>query len=91
MELIVHSPHKSFGSSNDGNTSRRFFENPALSSDITGVKGRIDTLFLCTISREATNQDLICIFNSYVGAKFSINSGQWHLSLLYGDCHHCGV
>lgn len=37
MGLIVDQPKQNMGTSNDGNTARRFFENPQLTSDITGV------------------------------------------------------
>ncbi|KAJ4431291.1 hypothetical protein ANN_19888 [Periplaneta americana] len=37
MGLLVDKPKPGFGNTNDGNTSRRFFENPALSASITGV------------------------------------------------------
>ncbi|KAK5641968.1 hypothetical protein RI129_010515 [Pyrocoelia pectoralis] len=35
--LIVDMPKSNFGNTNDGNTSRRFFENPGLASEITGI------------------------------------------------------
>ncbi|GBP18914.1 hypothetical protein EVAR_20446_1 [Eumeta japonica] len=35
--LLVDMPKANFGNTNDGNTSRRFFEDPKLSSDITGI------------------------------------------------------
>lgn len=35
--LTVDKPKPGFGSSNDGNTARRFFNNPELASDITDV------------------------------------------------------
>lgn len=35
--LLVDMPKPNFGNTNDGNTSRRFFENPRLAADITGV------------------------------------------------------
>lgn len=35
--LIIDKPKPGYGSSNDGNTARRFFYNPDLSSEITGV------------------------------------------------------
>lgn len=42
MGLIVDKPKPGYGSTNDGNTARRFFYNPDLSSQITGVdKGLI--------------------------------------------------
>lgn len=33
---IIDMPKSNFGNTNDGNTSRRFFENPKLASEITG-------------------------------------------------------
>lgn len=35
--LLVDMPKANFGNTNDGNTSRRFFENPKLASEITGI------------------------------------------------------
>lgn len=35
--LIVDVPKPGFGNSNDGNTARRFFSNPELSAEITGI------------------------------------------------------
>lgn len=35
--LLVDMPKANFGNTNDGNTSRRFFENPELASEITGI------------------------------------------------------
>lgn len=35
--LIIDMPKSNFGNTNDGNTSRRFFENPKLASEITGI------------------------------------------------------
>lgn len=37
LGLIVDQPKQNYGSSNDGNTARRFFENSELSSKLTGV------------------------------------------------------
>lgn len=37
MALLVDKPKQGFGSTNDGNTARRFFQNPQKSSEITGV------------------------------------------------------
>lgn len=37
MGLIVDKPKPGYGSTNDGNTARRFFQNPELSSSITGI------------------------------------------------------
>ncbi len=35
--LLVDMPKANFGNTNDGNTSRRFFENTELAADITGI------------------------------------------------------
>ncbi|KAJ4425626.1 hypothetical protein ANN_27822 [Periplaneta americana] len=45
LALDVDSPKQGYGSSNDGNTARRFFENSAVSSEITGVDEEIITRF----------------------------------------------
>lgn len=37
MGLIVDIPKPGFGNTNDGNTSRRFFANPVLAAEITGL------------------------------------------------------
>jgi hypothetical protein len=37
LGLIVDVPKQGYGNTNDGNSARRFFENPALVSEITGV------------------------------------------------------
>lgn len=37
MGLTVDQPKPGFGSTNDGNTARKFFSNPQLSAEITGV------------------------------------------------------
>lgn len=35
--LIIDMPKANFGNTNDGNTSRRFFDNPSLAAEITGI------------------------------------------------------
>ncbi|CAH1109853.1 unnamed protein product [Psylliodes chrysocephalus] len=35
--LLIDMPKSNFGNTNDGNTSRRFFENPTLAAEITGI------------------------------------------------------
>lgn len=37
LGLIVDKPKPGYGSTNDGNTARRFFQNPDISADITGI------------------------------------------------------
>lgn len=45
LGLIVDQPKPGFGSSNDGNTARRFFQNATISAEITGVDVRLITRF----------------------------------------------
>lgn len=37
MGLVVDQPKQGGGNSNDGNTARKFFKNPLLVSQITGI------------------------------------------------------
>lgn len=41
LGLIVDKPKPGFGSTNDGNTARRFFANPALTAQITGLNEKL--------------------------------------------------
>ena len=41
MGLIVDKPKPGFGSTNDGNTARRFFANPKVTSEITGIDEKL--------------------------------------------------
>lgn len=41
MGILVDIPRQGFGNTNDGNTSRRFFLDPELSSDITGLDKKL--------------------------------------------------
>ena len=41
LGLIVDRPKPGYGSSNDGNTARRFFQNAAISAEITGVDEKL--------------------------------------------------
>lgn len=45
MGLLVDVPKPGFGTTNDGNTARRFFASPQLSSEITGVDERLISNF----------------------------------------------
>ena len=41
MGILVDIPKVGFGNTNNGNTSRRFFNDPETSADITGVDFRL--------------------------------------------------
>ncbi|CAG9840790.1 unnamed protein product [Diabrotica balteata] len=45
MDLLVHIPKAGYGNSNDGNTSRRFFQNTECSSCITGINRELINRF----------------------------------------------
>ncbi|CAH1098833.1 unnamed protein product [Psylliodes chrysocephalus] len=48
--LIVDMPKIGFGNSNSGNNSRRFFSDPNLAAEITGIKNIPNRLQRCTWS-----------------------------------------
>lgn len=66
LGLIIDKPLHCYGSSNDGNTARRFFENPELTSSITGIDINILKRFkiiLATInSKKQINVDKFEMF-----------------------------
>ncbi|CAH1102018.1 unnamed protein product [Psylliodes chrysocephalus] len=39
--LLIDMPKSNFGNRNDGNTSRRFFENPTLAAELTGISYKL--------------------------------------------------
>src|SRR5205814_6828983 len=62
LGLIVDKPKPGYGSSNDGNTARRFFQNPSISSQVTGVDedliNRFGVILITFSSGYAINIDL---------------------------------
>lgn len=57
MGLIVDKPKSGFRSTNDGNTARRFFSNPELSAEITGVDKNFNTILRIIYSGRKINND----------------------------------
>ena len=61
MGLIVDVPKQGFGTSNDGNTARRFFSNPRLAAAITGIDediiGRFRTILISINSDYTINAE----------------------------------
>lgn len=68
MGLLVDIPKAGFGNTNDGNTSRRFFSNPEISSRITGVD--INLIKKCSVILETLSSGL------------KINTQKGHCSIL---------
>lgn len=61
--LLVDIPKPGFGTTNDGNTARRFFDNPSLSADITGVDEELIRRFATILKT--------------ISSGFSINIGEF--------------
>ena len=66
LGLIIDKPLHGYGSSNDGNTARRFFENPELTSSITGIDlnilKRFKIILAAINSKKQINADKFKIF-----------------------------
>lgn len=58
MGLLVDMPKQGSGTTNDGNTARRFFQNPKLSSDITGIRQEIIEHFAIILETMASGYDV---------------------------------
>lgn len=50
LGLIIDKPKPGYGSTNDGNTARRFFENSSISAEITGVHEDLIKRFQASLS-----------------------------------------
>lgn len=79
--LIVDRPKPGFGSSNDGNTARRFFENAEVSASITGIDINIIRKFrniMCIIS--SGYEINLELFKSYLHdtAKLYVKEYPWY-------------
>lgn len=81
MGLIVDKPKPVFGSTNDGNTARRFFNNPKTFSSITGVDEEIISRFyviLLTISSSYYINIEPCQNYCYETAQKFVNLYMWY-------------
>ena len=66
MGLIVDRPKPGFGSTNDGNTARKFFLNPQISADITGLDERLISRFSVLLQALASGYEInITEFEKY--------------------------
>lgn len=79
--LLIDMPKANFGNTNDGNTSRRFFENTQLAAEITGINHELIhrcKVILETISSghkiDATKYDAYALDT----AKLYVNEYGWH-------------
>lgn len=79
--MIVDRPKANYGNTNDGNTSRRFFENPALAADITGID--YELIYRLKVILETISSGHIIDVQKYDAyaietAKTYINLYPWH-------------
>lgn len=81
MSLLVDIPKQGYGNTNDGNTARRFFANPELSSNITGVNQTVikhfDTVLRTITCGYAINVEA---FENYCAhlAQLFVNEYSWY-------------
>lgn len=67
MGLIIDRPKPGFGSTNDGNTARRFFKNHETSASITGLNNELLKRFYVMLTTLASGYDIhVEIFEAYV-------------------------
>lgn len=79
--LVVDQPKQSFGTSNDGNTARRFFENPKKSAEITGIDEILISRFSTILHTLSSGYEInIEKFNNYSNetAKMFIDLYGWY-------------
>lgn len=79
--LLIDMPKSNYGNTNDGNTSRRFFENPQLASDITGVN--FDLIYRLKVILETISSGYIIDVKKYDEyaldtAKLYVQHYWWH-------------
>lgn len=66
MGLLVDVPKPGFGTTNDGNTARRFFNNPKLAATITGIDEELITRFGVILKTISSGYNInITEFNTY--------------------------
>lgn len=82
MGLIVDKPKPGFGSSNDGNTARRFFKNAEMSAQITGLDVEIIKQFDVILRTLSSGFEINLVeFN-----KFCLETRRHYLSLYSWYC-----
>lgn len=94
MGLLVDQPKPGGGTTNDGNTARRFFRNPQLSASITGIKEDLIRRFAVILTVLASGHDIkVQEFEEYAmaTAQLYVEEYKWfympatvHKILLHG-------
>lgn len=75
--LLVDIPKANFGNTNDGNTSRRFFEDPKLASDITGIN--YDLIYRLKVILEAISSGHIIHSEKY--DQYALDTARLYVDL----------
>lgn len=81
MGLIVDVPKEGFGNTNDGNTSRRFFADPNLAAEITGINANLIFRFKVILEAISSGHRIdIDKFSEYAmdTAKLYVELYSWH-------------
>ena len=81
LGLLIDTPKQGFGSTNDGNTARRFFENPKLTASITGIEIPIIEKFATILSVLSCGRAIkIDAFRDYCleTAKHYVSLYEWY-------------
>ncbi|XP_054723231.1 uncharacterized protein LOC129233194 [Uloborus diversus] len=77
MGLLVDMPKQISGTTNDGNTARRFFANPTLSSDITGLDIELIQRFSIILQAVSSEQEI----NEDEFEKFTFDTAKLYVQL----------
>lgn len=75
--LLIDIPKPGFGNTNDGNTARRFFADPALSSTITGIDQNL--IYRCSIILKALNSNYP--INSSLFGQYAFETAELYVNL----------
>ncbi len=82
--LIIDVPRQGSGNSNDGNTARRFFANPEVTSSITGVNlgliSRFSVILQTIVSGGSVDKFEVCAFDT---ANLFVNKYEWYYMPAY--------
>ncbi|CAH1114516.1 unnamed protein product [Psylliodes chrysocephalus] len=74
--LLIDMPKSNFGNTNDGNTSRRFFENPTLAAEITDIS--YELIYRLKVILEAISSGFEIDPVNYETARLYVKLYDWH-------------
>ena len=80
MGLLVDRPKPGFSNTNDGNTARKFFQNPQMSAEITGIDIEVITRFKIILQALSSGYDVnVAKFEEYTitTARLFVSKYPW--------------